>query len=84
MKYALIQVLPDVPAGGVCAGIDWATADHVACVVDMAGRVKDRFSAAHDKAGLGGMITRLAGPGPVRWRLSGATAYLSMPCWLQA
>ena len=59
MKYALIQVLPDVPAGGVCAGIDWATADHVACVVDMAGRVKDRFSAAHDKAGLGGMITRL-------------------------
>jgi transposase len=59
MQYALIQVLPDVPAGGVCAGIDWATADHVACVVDMAGRVRDRFSAAHDKAGLGGMITRL-------------------------
>jgi transposase len=59
MQYALIQVLPDVPAGGVCAGIDWATADHVACVVDMAGRVRDRFSAAHDKAGLNAMITRL-------------------------
>jgi transposase len=59
MKYALIQVLPDVPAGGVCAGIDWATADHVACVVDMAGRVADRFTAAHDKAGLDAMITRL-------------------------
>jgi len=59
MQYALIQVLPDVPAGGVCAGIDWAAADHAVCVVDMAGRVKDRFSAAHDKAGLDAMITRL-------------------------
>ncbi len=59
MQYALIPVLPDVPAGGVCAGIDWATADHVACVVDMAGRVRDRFSAAHDKAGLDATITRL-------------------------
>ena len=38
MQYALTQVLPDVPAGGVCAGIDWATADHAACVVGMAGR----------------------------------------------
>ena len=43
----------------MCAGIDWATADHVACVVDMAGRVTDRFSAAHDKAGIATMITRL-------------------------
>jgi hypothetical protein len=59
MQYALIQVLPDVPAGGVCAGIDWATADHVASVAGMAGRVTDRFSAAHDKAGLDAMITRL-------------------------
>jgi transposase len=59
MQYALIQVLPDVPAGGVCAGIDWATADHVACVVDMAGRVKDQFSAAHDKAGITAVIARL-------------------------
>src|SRR2546429_874534 len=59
MQYALPLVLPDVPAGGVCAGIDWATADHVACVVDLAGRVTDRFSAAHDKAGIAAMITRL-------------------------
>jgi len=59
MKYASIQVLPDVPAGGVFAGIDWATADHVACVVDMAGRILDRFSAAHDKAGIEMLITRL-------------------------
>ena len=59
MQYALPLVLPDVPVGGVCAGIDWATADHVVCVVDMAGRVTDRFSAAHDKAGISAMITRL-------------------------
>ena len=59
MQYALTQVLPDVPAGGVYAGIDWATADHVACVVDMAGRVTDRFSAAHDKAGIAAMIAWL-------------------------
>lgn len=59
MQYALIQVLPDVPAGGVCAGIGWAAADHVACVVDMTGRIRDRFGAAHDKAGLEAMITRL-------------------------
>src|SRR4029450_630262 len=59
MQYALTLVLPDVPAGGVCAGIGWATADHAACVVDMAGRVTDRFSAAHDKAGITAMITRL-------------------------
>ena len=59
MQYALTQVLPDVPAGGVCAGIDWATADHAACVVDMTGRVTDRFSAAHDRAGIAAMVTWL-------------------------
>lgn len=59
MEYAQIQVLPDIPAGQVCAGIDWATADHVACVVDMSGRVKDRFPAAHDKAGIEALIARL-------------------------
>ena len=59
MKYAPIQVLPDLPPGGACAGIDWATADHVVCVVDVAGRVQDRFSAAHDKAGIAGIVARL-------------------------
>ena len=37
MKYAPIQVLPDVPAGGVFAGIDWAVADHLACVAGWPG-----------------------------------------------
>ena len=63
MKYALIRVLPDVPPGGVSAGIDWASADHAVCVVDMAGRVKDRFAAAHDRAGIAALITRLRGSG---------------------
>ena len=63
MKYALIQVLPDVPAGRVFAGVDWATADHVACVVDIAGRVIDRFGAVHDKAGIAALISRLRGGG---------------------
>ena len=65
MQYALTPVLPDIPPGGVCAGIDWASTDHVACVVDVAGRVTDRFSAAHDKAGIAAMIARLRKNGAV-------------------
>ncbi|HEX6519404.1 MAG TPA: IS110 family transposase [Streptosporangiaceae bacterium] len=59
MQYARIQVLPDIPPGGVCAGIDWGSADHAVCVVDMAGRVIERFTAAHDKAGLTALTGRL-------------------------
>src|SRR5579859_3474068 len=59
MQYALLRVLPDVPPGGVLAGIDWAAASHAVCVVDAAGRVKDRFAAAHDKAGVAALIARL-------------------------
>ena len=67
MQYALVQVLPDVPPGGVCAGIDWASTDHVACVVDMTGRVTGRLAVAHDKAGIAAMIAwlRRAGAGEV-------------------
>jgi transposase len=59
MKYALVRLLPDVPSGGVCAGIDWADADHAVCVAGMAGQVRDRFAAAHDRAGIAGLIARL-------------------------
>ena len=59
MKYAQILVLPETPPGGLTAGIDWASADHVVCVVDVAGQVRARFSVAHDKAGIGKLITRL-------------------------
>jgi len=84
MQYALPLVLPDVPAGGVCAGIDWATADHAACVAGLAGRVTDRFSAARDKAGIAALITRLRGATSPRSPSSGATARWSMPCWARA
>ena len=63
MKYAVLRVLPEVPPGGVCAGIDWASADHAVCVVDLAGRVRDRFTAVHDRAGIAGLIARLRGSG---------------------
>jgi len=63
MKYAVLRVLPEVPPGGVCAGIDWASADHAVCVVDMAGRVTDQFAAAHDRAGIAGLIARLGTDG---------------------
>jgi hypothetical protein len=54
-------------AGGLTAGIDWASADHVACVVDAAGQARDRFSVTHDRAGIRKLVTRLraAGAGEV-------------------
>lgn len=63
MQYAQIQVLPPTPPGGVTAGIDWATADHAACVVDSAGRVLDRISVAHDRAGIRRLIAALRSAG---------------------
>jgi hypothetical protein len=41
-----LPVLPPTTPGGVTAGVDWATADHVACVVDASEQVRTRFSAA--------------------------------------
>src|SRR5450755_3190692 len=59
MKYAQILVLPQIPPGGLTAGIDWASADHAVCVVDAAGQVRARFSVTHDRAGIGKLITGL-------------------------
>jgi transposase len=63
MKYARIEVLPPTPQGGLTAGIDWGSADHAVCVVDTAGQVRARFSVAHDKAGIGKLITGLRAAG---------------------
>lgn len=63
MQYARIQVLPPTPPGGVTAGIDWATADHVACVADSAGRVLGRISVAHDRAGIRKLASALRAAG---------------------
>jgi transposase len=63
LKYAQIQVLPPTPPGGVTAGVDWATADHVACVVDSAGKVISRISIAHDRAGIRKLVSSLRAAG---------------------
>jgi transposase len=45
--------LPIAPvAPRVTAGVDWAKDDHVVCVVGDQGQVVDRFTVAHDAAGL--------------------------------
>jgi transposase len=59
MEYAPVS-LPATPPGGVTAGIDWASADHVACVVDGAGRVVSRFAVAHTTDGLKVLVKGLA------------------------
>lgn len=41
------------------AGLDWAKDDHVVCVVDATGDVRDRFESAHTAAGLTGLVRRL-------------------------
>jgi transposase len=43
----------------VTAGIDWAKDDHAVCVVGEQGEVLDRFTVAHDAAGLKQLARRL-------------------------
>jgi transposase len=57
MEYA--RKLPAAPPGGVTAGIDWASADHAACVVDAAGKAVARFTVEHSAAGLAELARRL-------------------------
>jgi transposase len=54
------MVLPASPAGGVTAGLDWATDDHAVAIVDTAGQVVTRFTVPHTAAGLGELVRRLA------------------------
>ena len=62
MEYAPVG-LPDTPAGGLTAGIDWASADHAVCIVDAAGAVVSRFTVAHTAEGLKTLVSRLARAG---------------------
>jgi len=43
----------------VCAGIDWASADHAVCILDVGGSLLERFFVVHDAAGLKAMVRRL-------------------------
>ncbi|MCG5215517.1 IS110 family RNA-guided transposase [Streptosporangium soli] len=67
MQDAPHTSLPATAPGGVTAGLDWASADHVACVVDTAGKVVTRFTIEHTGPGLNDLVRRLkkAGAGEV-------------------
>jgi len=52
--------VPKTAPGGLTAGLDCATDDHVVCVVDSTGEVRDRFSVKHNRAGLNALLRRLA------------------------
>ena len=52
--------VPKTAPGGLTAGLDCATDDHVVCVVDSTGEVRDRFSVKHNRAGLNALVRRLA------------------------
>jgi transposase len=52
--------IPEPATVRVTAGVDWAKDDHVVCVVGEQGQVIDRFSVAHDAAGLKQACGRLA------------------------
>lgn len=62
-----MSIAPALPGVRVTAGVDWAKDDHVVCVVGDQGEVLDRFTVAHDAAGLKRMASRLpkAGVGQV-------------------
>jgi transposase len=62
MKYAPV-FRPGTPSGGVTAGIDWASANHAVCVVDVSGEVVTRFSVEHTGEGLRALVQRLAKAG---------------------
>ncbi len=51
--------IPEPAAVRVTAGVEGATEDHVVCVVDEQAEVIDRFTVAHDAAGLARMCRRL-------------------------
>ncbi|MBA2769741.1 MAG: IS110 family transposase [Sporichthyaceae bacterium] len=52
--------LPDQPANGVTAGLDWASADHAISVVDDRGRQVARKTVEHTAPGLRAMVKFLA------------------------
>jgi transposase len=55
--------LPEEPAGGVTAGIDWARDDHAVSVVDARGREISRRTVEHSAAGLRELTEVLARAG---------------------
>ena len=58
-----MSVMPETVATRVCAGIDWASVDHAACILGADGGVVERFSVVHDAAGLKTLVRRLRNAG---------------------
>jgi len=44
----------------VFVGLDWAVHTHAVCVIDVTGKVLDRFEVAHNRDGLAELLRRLA------------------------
>jgi transposase len=61
-----VSMAPALTRVPVTAGVDWAKDDHVVCVVGDQGEVLERFTVAHDAAGLKRMAARLARAGVER------------------
>jgi transposase len=51
--------LPKTAPGGLTAGLDWAKDDHVVCVLDADGEVRQRFTIEHSSAGLSTLLRKL-------------------------
>jgi transposase len=64
MKHApntpTVTTLPKTAPGGLTAGLDWAKDDHVVCVLDSGGEVRERFTVTHSASGLTSLVRRLA------------------------
>lgn len=43
----------------VFCGLDWASTTHAVCIIDLAGRVLERFEVSHDRDGLAELLRRL-------------------------
>jgi transposase len=54
-----MSIDPNAGAQRVTAGVDWAKDDHAVCVAGDQGEVLERFTVAHDAAGLREMAARL-------------------------
>jgi transposase len=61
-----MSIDPNAAAQRVTAGVDWAKDDHAVCVVGGQGEVLERFSVAHDAAGLRQLAARLLSAGALQ------------------
>jgi hypothetical protein len=58
-----LSVNDSAPAARPTGGVDWAKDDHAVSVVGTGGEQVQRFSVAHDAAGLRSMVRRLLAAG---------------------